>query len=64
MTVGNEMAVFWDAAPCSIVDTEHDDGGIVLFRNVGQYLPDYVVLHTGRQPFMLLAARSSNLTEQ
>jgi hypothetical protein len=50
------MAVFWDVALYSLVDTDiseeftfsPDDGGGKLLRNVGQYLPDYTVLHPRR----------------
>jgi hypothetical protein len=58
-----EMAVFWDVAPCSLVDTgrrlreayclQHqgeDDKGSKLLRNVDQYPPDYTVQHLIRQP--------------
>jgi hypothetical protein len=73
------MAVFWDVAPCSLVDIDWrfreasclhhqckqgDNGGSKLFWNVGQYPPDYTVLHQRRQPatFILVAVRAWNLT--
>jgi hypothetical protein len=61
-----KMAVFWDVAPCSLVDTgrhirgsyclhhqvtHRPDKGVSKFVwNVGQYLRDYTVPHTRRQP--------------
>jgi hypothetical protein len=51
--MSKKMAVFWDVAPCSLVETDHvsvelycyhhqpHDGGNKLLCHVGQYLPDY-----------------------
>jgi hypothetical protein len=59
---GMKMAVFWDVAPCSLVDTDRhfrgayclqhrtDNGGSKVLWNVGQYLPDYTAQHRRRQP--------------
>jgi hypothetical protein len=57
-----EVAVFWVAAPCSLVEvyaasiirassTHHpDDGGSKDLWNVGKLLPDYTELQPKRQP--------------
>jgi hypothetical protein len=54
-----EMAIFWDLAPCSLVDIDHqgdeddshpDDGCSKILLNVSQYLPDYMMQHPQRQP--------------
>jgi hypothetical protein len=57
-----KMTVFWDVAPCSLVevdwllrgsfDLHHyrpDDGGSKLLWNVGHLLPDFTVQHPRRQ---------------
>lgn len=57
-----KTAVFWDAVPCSLVDIyrrfrdDHclhhsDSGGIKFLRIVVQYLPDYTVQHSRKQPY-------------
>jgi hypothetical protein len=53
-----KMTVFWDVAPCSLVETGRhfscpDDGGSKYLWNIGQFLPDYIPedshLHTCRR---------------
>jgi hypothetical protein len=51
-----KMTVFWDIAPCGLVDISlrslHPyDGGSKLLWNVGQYLSDYTVQYHRRQPY-------------
>jgi hypothetical protein len=45
-----KTAVFWDVAPCSLVDIDlHiDAGGSKLLWNVRQYLPNYAAQHPRR----------------
>jgi hypothetical protein len=43
-----KMAVFWDVAPCNLVD-------------IGQYVPDYTVQHPRRQPSSVNNLFSSKL---
>jgi hypothetical protein len=40
--------------PRARVIYHHDDGGSTILRNVGQYPPDYTVIHSRRQPSSLL----------
>jgi hypothetical protein len=56
-----QVAVFWDVASCSLVDSDQrfrgayclhhqgNDGGSTLLWNIGQHLPDYMVQHPRRQ---------------
>jgi hypothetical protein len=35
------LTVFWDVAPCSLVETDSpDDGGSKRLWNIGQFQPD------------------------
>jgi hypothetical protein len=53
-----EKTVFWDGAPCRLLDIDRrfrgahnpDDGGSKHLWNVGQFLPDYTAQHPRRQP--------------
>jgi hypothetical protein len=49
-----KMAVFWDAAPCSLVEIDLRYRGAYAFNirswKVGQYLPDCMVQHPKREP--------------
>jgi hypothetical protein len=69
--VSTKMAVFWVAAPCSLVEVyqrsrgpcclQHhhpDDGGSKDLWNVGKLLPDYKALQPRRQPSSILILSS------
>lgn len=58
-----KVDVFWDAAPCSLAETERrfqrklqpplshhpDDGASELLRNITQFIPDYMAQQLRRQ---------------
>jgi hypothetical protein len=39
------MTVFWDVAPCDILDIDRRFRGSKHLRNVGLLLPDYIAQH-------------------
>jgi hypothetical protein len=45
-----KMAVSWDAALCTLVDTELCFREDYCLHHQGQYLQDYMVQHPGRLP--------------
>jgi hypothetical protein len=46
---GMKMTVFWNFAPCSLVDRRPDDRSSNNLKNFGHFLPDYVAQHSRRQ---------------
>jgi hypothetical protein len=76
ITMQISMSVFWDVAPCSVVDINRrfrgaycsiiramsNIEGSKFFWNVGQYLPDYTVHHPRRQPHSHLTPCESQNT--
>jgi hypothetical protein len=70
-----KMTVFWDVAPCSLVEVcrrfrgscslhRPDNGGTTHIWNDGKLLPDYTPQHYRRQVnFILAAVRTWNLTD-
>jgi hypothetical protein len=56
-----KTAVFWDAAPCSVVNIDRcfreaycpDDGGSKILQNVGEYLPEYTTQHPRKVIFSI-----------
>jgi hypothetical protein len=53
-----KIVVFFDVAPCSLVDTDHgdcpNDSGSKLLLYVGQYLSNYTGLRPKRHIFLLI----------
>jgi hypothetical protein len=56
MAMSLKMSVFWDVAPCSLVEidvldllTHRPYRGSKHLWNIGQFLPDYTVQHPRRQ---------------
>jgi hypothetical protein len=69
------MAVFWDVASCSLVETDRSFRGMYRLHhrgddykgskslwNIGQNLPECTAQHSRRQPFILVAVRTLDLT--
>jgi hypothetical protein len=56
MATNMKMAIFWDVAPCSLVDTDKCFRGAYFLHHqgdVGQYLPDYTTHNPRRQPYVV-----------